>query len=132
MSRRPVRVQNRRRIHPAQTRPASTSLDSLIEQIATRDYCAPSAPASGVPRLPLTAVTSYLAAAGLALAEPHITAQHTTMAERRAWLSIPVFARPETGFSYEQQMAIAYAQTRPDDVTIISWLVVARLDSPQA
>jgi hypothetical protein len=58
------------------------------------------------------------------------------MAERRAWLSIPVFARPERGFSYEQQMAIldeAYAQTHPDDVTITSWLVVvAQLDGAQA
>ncbi len=60
----------------------------------------------------------------------------TTMAERRAWLSILVFARPERGFSYEQQMTIlqkAYAQTRPDDVTITSWLVVvAELDGSQA
>ncbi|WP_179891973.1 hypothetical protein [Streptomyces sp. sk226] len=56
-----------------------------------------------------------------------MTAQRTTMAERRAWLSIPVFARPDTGLSYRQQMEIlekAYAQTRPDDVTVTSWLVV--------
>ncbi|MGX1952620.1 hypothetical protein [Streptomyces sp. CB02115] len=55
-----------------------------------------------------------------------MTAQHTTMAERRAWLSIPVFARP-SGLSYHQQMELlekAYAQTRPDDVTVTSWLVV--------
>ncbi|MEE1931526.1 class I SAM-dependent methyltransferase [Streptomyces sp. TRM 70351] len=123
--------------HPAaQARPASASLGSLIEQIAVRDYGAPPAPPSGVPQLPLTAVASYLAAAGLTLAEADVTAQHTTMAERRAWLSIPVFARPEGGFSYEQQMSIlqeAYAQTRPDHVTITSWLVVvAQLDGLQA
>ncbi|MFH8884450.1 hypothetical protein [Streptomyces californicus] len=35
-----------------------------------------------------------------------MTAQHTTMAERRAWLSIPVFARPDTGLSYHQRMEI--------------------------
>ncbi|MFI1189795.1 hypothetical protein [Streptomyces californicus] len=56
-----------------------------------------------------------------------MTAQHTTMVERRAWLSIPVFAWPGTGLPYRQQMEIlekAYAQTRPDDVTVTSWLVV--------
>jgi SAM-dependent methyltransferase len=123
--------------HPdAQTRPASPSLGSLIEQIVARDYGTPPAPASGTPRLPLTAVTSHLAAAGLTLVETNVTVQHTTMAERRAWLSIPVFALPDSGFSYKQQMAIlqeAYAQTRPDDVTVTSWLVVvAQLDEAQA
>ncbi|MFD8589869.1 class I SAM-dependent methyltransferase [Streptomyces sp. NPDC059637] len=122
--------------HPsARTRSASALLGSLIEQIATRDYGAPPAPTSSAPRLPLTAVASHLAAAGLTLVETDVTAQHITMAERRAWLSIPVFARPEHGFSYKQQMTIlqeAYAQTRPDDVTVTSWLVVvARLDGPQ-
>ncbi|WP_176712847.1 MULTISPECIES: hypothetical protein [unclassified Streptomyces] len=42
-------------------------------------------------------------------------------------VSDPVFARPDTGLSYRQQMEIlekAYAQTRPDDVTVTSWLVV--------
>ncbi|MFM9462735.1 class I SAM-dependent methyltransferase [Streptomyces scabiei] len=123
--------------HPdAQTRPAKPSLGSLIEQIAARDYGTPPAPASGAPRLPLTTVTGHLAAAGLTLVETDVTAQRTTMAERRAWLSIPVFARPERGFSYERQMAIlreAYAQTRPGDITITSWLVVvAQLDGSQA
>lgn len=123
--------------HPdAQTRPASASLGSLIEQINARDYGALPAPTSTTPRLPLTAVTCHLAAAGLTLVETDVTAQHTTMAERRAWLSIPVFARPEHGFSYDQQMAIlreAHAQTRPDDVTVTSWLVVvAQLDGAPA
>ncbi|MER8001052.1 hypothetical protein [Streptomyces sp. NPDC095613] len=63
----------------------------------------------------------------MTLVETDITAQYTTVAERRAWLSIPVFARPERGFSYEQKIAIlaeASAQTEPDDVTVTSWLVV--------
>ncbi|MFE9679289.1 class I SAM-dependent methyltransferase [Streptomyces sp. NPDC006259] len=123
--------------HPdAQARSASPTLGSLIEQIAAREYGTPPAPVSSTPGLPLTTVRSHLTAAGLTLAETDITAQHTTMAERRAWLSIPVFARPEHGFSYDQQMAIlrkAYAQTRPDDVTVTSWLVVvAQLDGAQA
>jgi hypothetical protein len=80
--------------HPdAQTRFASPSLGSLIDQIAARDYGTPPAPASGILQLPLTAVTSHLADAGLTLVGTNVTAQHTTMAERRTWLSVPVFAR---------------------------------------
>lgn len=123
--------------HPdAPALPTSPALGTLIERIAARDYGTPPASANGVPRLPLTAVTSHLTAAGLTLVETDVTAQHVTMAERRAWLSIPVFARPDSGLSYEQQMAIlqeAYAQTCPDDVTVTSWLVVvAQLEGPQA
>ncbi len=123
--------------HPdARARSTSPSLGSLIERIAARDYGTPPATASGVSLLPLTAVAGRLTAAGLTLVETDVTAQNTTMAERRAWLSIPVFARPVRGFSYDQQMAIlrkAYAQTRPDDVTVTSWLVVvAQLDGAQA
>lgn len=103
------------------------SLGSLIQQITARDYGTTPPPTSTTPKLSLTAVTSYLADAGLTLVESEVTAQHTTMAERRAWLSIPVFARPTGDFSYEQQMAIlkeAYDQTRPDDATVTSWLVI--------
>ncbi|UNS99708.1 class I SAM-dependent methyltransferase [Streptomyces tubbatahanensis] len=119
--------------HPsARTRPAPLSLGSLIEQIATRDHGTPPTQVSGAPRLPLSAVTSHLTAAGLTLVAADVTAQHTTMAERRAWLFIPVFARPDSGLSHDQQRAIlqeAFAQTRPDEVTITSWLVVvAQLD----
>ncbi|MFE6974338.1 hypothetical protein [Streptomyces sp. NPDC057682] len=56
-----------------------------------------------------------------------VTGQHTTVAERAAWLSIPVLAHSEGALSYEQKMAIlteATAQTKPDDITITSWLVI--------
>ncbi|GAA5604487.1 hypothetical protein [Streptomyces griseus] len=122
--------------HPdAQNLPARPSLGSLIEQIATRDNRLPRPAADTAPRLPLPAITQHLAGAGLTLVEAEVTAQHTTMAERRAWLSIPVFARP-SGLPYHQQMELlekAYALTRPDDVTVTSWLVViARCDGAPA
>lgn len=40
-------------------------------------------------------ITRHLAEAGLTLMEAVVTAQHTPMAERSDWLSIPVSARPD-------------------------------------
>jgi SAM-dependent methyltransferase len=104
------------------------SLDSLIRHIAARDYgyTPPAASADG-PKLHLATVTRHLADAGLTVVNSEVTVQYTTMAERKAWLSIPIFARPNGDFSYAQKMQIlgeAYAQTRPDETTVTSWLVV--------
>lgn len=114
--------------HPdARKLPTRPSLGSLVQRITARDYRLPPPAAGTGPQLPLPAITRHLAEADLTLVETEVTAQHTTMAERRAWLSIPVFARPDTALPYHQQMEIlekAYAQTRPDDVTVTSWLVV--------
>lgn len=123
--------------HPdGQTEPTGPSLNSLIHHIAARDYGFTPPPASGTQKLPLPAVTRHLADAGLTLVDAEVTAQHTTMAERKAWLSIPVFARPDGDFSYAQQMEIleeAYALTSPDEVTVTSWLVVvAQFDGRQS
>ncbi|MFE9968675.1 class I SAM-dependent methyltransferase [Streptomyces sp. NPDC005525] len=123
--------------HPdGQTGPNGPSLNSLIHRIAARDYGFTPPPTSGTPKLPLSAVTRHLADAGLTLVDAEVTAQQTTMAERKAWLSIPVFARPDGDFSHEQQMEIleeAYAQTSPGEVTVTSWLVVvAQLGGGQA
>ncbi|MCX4784232.1 class I SAM-dependent methyltransferase [Streptomyces sp. NBC_01264] len=122
-------------VHPdGRAGPTSPSLGSLIQQIAARDHGTTPPSASLTPKLPLEIVSSHLANAGLKLLESEVTAQHATLGERKAWLSIPVFARPP-GFSHEQQMAIleeAYAQSRPDDVTVTSWLVViAELEASQ-
>lgn len=72
-------------------------------------------------------VTEQLTAAGLAVVGTEVTAQHSTMAERKAWLSIPLFARPEGDFTHAQRMQIldtAYAMTTPDAPAVTSWLVV--------
>jgi hypothetical protein len=72
-------------------------------------------------------ITGLLADAGLPVITAEVTGQHTTTAERAAWLSIPVFAHPEGALSYEQKTAILAedtAQTKADDVAVTSWLVI--------
>jgi SAM-dependent methyltransferase len=104
------------------------SLNSLIHQVAARDYgYAPSPAAEGPPKLPLEAVTEYLSAAGMSVLDTEVIAQHSTMAEKKAWLSIPVFARPDGEFTHVQRMDIldrAYCLTTPESPTVTSWLVV--------
>lgn len=104
------------------------SLNSLIHRVTARDYgYAPPPAAEAPPKLPLKAVTKNLAAAGMTLLDTEVVAQHSTMAEKKAWLSIPIFARPCGDFTYEQRMDIldkAYALTTPESPTVTSWLVV--------
>lgn len=104
------------------------SLNTLIHQIAARDYgyIPPPTPAAS-PTLSSTAVAGHLSAAGMAILGTEVIAQHGTMAEKKAWLSIPVFARPEGQFTHAQRMDIlakAYALTTPDTPIVTSWLVV--------
>ncbi|MFJ5984401.1 class I SAM-dependent methyltransferase [Lentzea sp. NPDC092896] len=104
------------------------SLNALILQVAADDYgyIPPAVPQSS-PKLSLDVITKQLANAGLTLLSTEVTAQHSTMAEKKAWLSIPVFARPAGGFTHTQRMDIlnkAYVATTPDTPTVTSWLVV--------
>ncbi|MEV7871648.1 class I SAM-dependent methyltransferase [Streptomyces sp. NPDC088124] len=114
--------------HPdAQIPPPGPSLSGLIEQIAARDYGVVPPTAAVPAKLPLSVVTGMLADAGLHVVAAEVTGQRTTIAERAAWLSIPVFAHPEGALSYEQKMAIlaeATVQTEPDNFTITTWLVI--------
>jgi len=104
------------------------SLNTLIHQIAARDYgYTPLPTTEASAKLPLEAVADYLTAAGMTVLDTEIVAQRSTMAEKKAWLSIPVFARPAGDLTHEQRMDIltkAYALTTPDTVTVTSWLVV--------
>ncbi|MGW1363005.1 class I SAM-dependent methyltransferase [Streptomyces chartreusis] len=116
--------------HPdEQTVRTGPSLNALIRQVAARDYgYAPSpSAADGAPKLSLQKVRALLASAGLAVVDAEVTAQHGTMAEKKAWLSIPVFAGPEGDFTHAERMRIldaAYALTTPQTPTVTSWLVV--------
>ncbi|GAA3470431.1 hypothetical protein [Nonomuraea roseola] len=116
--------------HPdEQTVRTGPSLNALIRQIATRnyDYTPPPAVGDQRPKLPLDTVLNHLTGPGLTLVNAEVTAQQSTMAEKKAWLSIPVFARPDGDFTHEQRMEIlakAYAQTTPDAPIVTSWLVV--------
>jgi SAM-dependent methyltransferase len=105
------------------------SLNALIRQIAVRNYgyTPPLTASDAPPKLPLETVTEQLGKAGLAVVDAEVTAQHSTMAEKKAWLSIPVFARPEGDFTHAQRMRIldaAYALTTPNAPSVTSWLVV--------
>jgi SAM-dependent methyltransferase len=104
------------------------SLNTLILQVAANDYAyVPPTGLQSAPKLSQDAITTQLAAAGLTLLATEVTAQHSTMAEKKAWLSIPIFARPVGEFTYAQQMDIlnkAYAATTPESPTVTSWLVV--------
>lgn len=109
------------------------SLHALIDQIAARDHRYTPPPPAREPKMPLDTVTRHLANAGLTVVDTAVLTQHTTMAERKAWLSIPAFARPTTGFTYAQQMQIleqAYALTRPEAITETHWLVLVALKVP--
>jgi SAM-dependent methyltransferase len=107
---------------------AGLSLNRLIRQVATRDYGYIPSPADHAPpKLPVEAVTEHLSAAGLTVLDTEVVAQRGTMAEKKAWLSIPVFARPDGHFTHAQRMEIltkAYALTSPDAPTVTSWLVM--------
>ncbi|WP_152363207.1 class I SAM-dependent methyltransferase [Microlunatus speluncae] len=115
--------------HPDdQNEDSRRSLDSLIRRIAIKDYgFIPPAVNNEQPKLPKEAISRHLADAGIRLESTCITAQRTTMAERRAWLSIPLFARPDNGFTYAQKMHIleeAYSQVSPEEITMTRWLVI--------
>ncbi|MGW2134246.1 class I SAM-dependent methyltransferase [Streptomyces coelicoflavus] len=105
------------------------SLNALIRQVAAdaHGYTPSPKEAGRPPKLPLATVTKQLTAAGLKVVDTEVTAQHGTMAEKRAWLAVPLFSQPEGDFTYAQRMQIldtAYAMTAPDAPTVTSWLVV--------
>ncbi|MEV4320600.1 class I SAM-dependent methyltransferase [Microbispora rosea] len=115
--------------HPDEkTAHTGPSLTTLIHQIAVREYGHTPPPAmEAQPKLSLEAATEHLAAAGLTVLDTEVTAQHSTMAEKKAWLSIPIFARPVGDFTHEQRLEIldkAYALTTPEAPIVTSWLVV--------
>ncbi|GAB3448707.1 class I SAM-dependent methyltransferase [Actinophytocola sediminis] len=116
--------------HPDETSVhTGPSLNTLIRQVAARDYgYAPPPPAAeAAPKLSVDMVAEHLSVAGLTVLDTEVVAQHGTMAEKKAWLSIPVFARPDGAFTHAQRMDIldkAYSLTTPDTPTVTSWLVV--------
>ncbi|WP_328855418.1 class I SAM-dependent methyltransferase [Microbispora hainanensis] len=115
--------------HPDEkTAHTGPSLTTLIHQIAVREYGhTPPLAMEAQPKLSLEAATEHLAAAGLTVLDTEVTAQHSTMAEKKAWLSIPIFTRPVGDFTHEQRLEIldkAYALTTPEAPIVTSWLVV--------
>lgn len=116
--------------HPDETSVRTgPSLNTLIGQVAARDYgYAPAPPsAEAAPKLSVDTIAEHLSGVGLAVLDMTVVAQRSTMAEKKAWLSIPVFARPDGEFTHAQRMDIldkAYSLTTPDAPIVTSWLVV--------
>jgi len=104
------------------------SLGDLISAIAARDY-------GHIPRetappgviLTVDVVLGQLQDAGLTVLARDIVTHHGTVEEKRAWLSIPVFARPPGRLTHQQRMEIlqkAYQQADKTRPTTTRWLVI--------
>lgn len=109
---------------PALAKPA---LSDLINAVAARDYgYVPPAPAPGPILTPAT-LAGQLDQAGFTVTETAVIAHHGTLEEKRAWLSIPVFARPPGHLTYLQRMEIlrkALAMADKSQPVVTEWLVV--------
>jgi len=111
----------------ARTKPRpGPSLNELITAVAAEQYGYKPSPD---PRPPLTAglVQAQLRAAGFTVLGTETVTHAGTLEEKRAWLSIPAFARPPGPFTYGQRMEIlerAYARADTSQPVTTAWLVV--------
>jgi SAM-dependent methyltransferase len=104
------------------------SLNELITVVAAEQYGYKPSPAPRPPA-PLTAglAREQLRAAGFTVLATETVTHTGTLEEKRAWLSIPAFARPPGPFTYEQRMEIlerAYARADASRPVTTAWLVV--------
>ena len=104
------------------------SLNELITAVAAEQYGYKPSP-DPRPPAPLTAglVLAQLRSAGFAVLGTETVTHTGTLEEKRAWLSIPAFARPPGPFTYEQRMEIlerAYARADASRPVTTAWLVV--------
>jgi SAM-dependent methyltransferase len=104
------------------------SLNELITAVAAEQYGYKPSP-DPRPPAPLTAglVQAQLRAAGFTVLGTETVTHTGTLEEKRAWLSIPAFARPPGPFTHEQRMEIlerAYARADASRPVTTAWLVV--------
>lgn len=103
------------------------SLSDLINLIAARDYGWEPRTAAPRPVLTSARLAGQLGNAGLTVINTAVIAHQSTMEEKRAWLSIPAFARPPGPLTYPQRMEIlrkAFARVDRSQPVITRWLVV--------
>lgn len=116
-------------LRPTRTEPnPGPSLNELINAVAAEQYGYKPSPALR-PAAPLTVgrVQAQLSAAGFAVLGTETVTHAGTLEEKRAWLSIPAFARPPGPFTYEQRMEIlerACARAGASRPVSTAWLVV--------
>jgi SAM-dependent methyltransferase len=114
---------------PAGAKPRpGPSLNELITAVAAEQYGYKPSP-DPRPPAPLSAglVQEQLRAAGFTVLGAETVTHTGTLEEKRAWLSIPAFARPPGPFTHEQRMEIlelAYARADPSRPVTTAWLVV--------
>lgn len=104
------------------------SLNELITTVTAEHYGYKPSP-DPRPPAPLTAdlVQAQLRAAGFTVLGTETVTHTGTLEEKRAWLSVPAFARPPGPFTYEQRMEIlerAYARADVSRPVSTAWLVV--------
>jgi SAM-dependent methyltransferase len=104
------------------------SLTDLINAIAIRDYgYTPHADGNARPVLTAAIVEEQLRSTGLTVLATDVITQRGTVEEKRAWLSIPLFARPPGQLTHRQRMEIldlAYHEVDTNRRTTTQWLVV--------
>jgi SAM-dependent methyltransferase len=105
------------------------SLNELITAVAAEQHGYKPSP-DPRPPAPLTAglVQAQLRAVGFTVLGAETVTHTGTLEEKRAWLSIPAFARPPGPFTYEQRMEMlerAYARADASRPVTTVWLVVS-------
>ncbi len=108
--------------------PTTLSLSDLITAIAVADYgYVPRREKASRPALTRATVEAQLTTAGFAVLTSDTVTHIGTVKEKRAWLSIPLFARPPGQLTYAQRMEIlqkAYDKVDRRRVSTTRWLVV--------
>ncbi|MGH3943414.1 MAG: class I SAM-dependent methyltransferase [Pseudonocardiaceae bacterium] len=108
---------------------SAPSLNDLINAIAVLDYgYVPRRAEKSGPVLTPAIVVAQLTATGFTVLESDTITHQGTVEEKRAWLSIPLFARPPGQLTHPQRMQIlqkAYDKVDKTRVNTTHWLVVA-------
>jgi hypothetical protein len=106
---------------------AKPSLNDLINAIAVLDYGYAPRKQASAPILTLAVLSKQLTEARFTAITSEVLAYQGTLEEKRAWLSIPLFARPPGQLTRRQRMDIldkAFARLDKPQTTIIQWLVI--------
>lgn len=108
--------------------PRSPTLSRLITDIAVREYGYRAVAADSQDRvLSADVISRLLADAGLAMIDSRVVTQRGSLEEKRAWLSIPLFARPPGQLTHDQRLEIldrAFQQVDRTRPVLTQWLVV--------
>ncbi|QFY07943.1 methyltransferase domain-containing protein [Nonomuraea phyllanthi] len=103
------------------------SLNDLIVAIAVADYGYIPPQQKRRPSFTAAVLRTQLTAAGFATITTDVVTRIGTLEEKRAWLSIPLFARPPGQLTHTQRMNIlhkAYEQVDKTRQVTTRWLVV--------